>query len=210
MNKRQELYPTLSRTSPVIFFYITLLNCIINPAYNSFYLFICYCSILGSNWIIKHLFVKPIYELLDRTSLPILGIGSRPPKANGCQFNLDDILSTDYGMPSGHSQMAWAIATYIISKIIKQWYNSVNDSDKKSDKNSDTNNKVITTFGYIWLILSCILVLGVATYISYSRVYIEGCHTIQQVIVGGLIGIVSGFLIYYFEKDAVNLMSNIY
>jgi membrane-associated phospholipid phosphatase len=198
MVKREELYPTLSRTSPVVFFYLTILNCIIAPSYNSFYLFICYCSILGSNWIIKHLLIKPIYGLLNRTSLPILGIGSRPPKANGCQFILDNIPSTSYGMPSGHSQMSWAIATYIICKIINHWYNH------------DKNNKVITTFGYIWLILSCVLVLFVAAYISYSRVYIEGCHTIQQVIIGGLLGVVSGFLIYYFENDAVNLMSKIY
>ena len=59
MNKRQELYPTISRTSPVLFLYITLLNCIVNPSYNSFYLLICYYSILGSNWIIKHFFFKP-------------------------------------------------------------------------------------------------------------------------------------------------------
>ena len=202
MNKRQELYPTISRTSPVLFLYITLLNCIVNPSYNSFYLLICYYSILGSNWIIKHFFFKPIYGLLNKTSLPILGIGSRPPKAYGCSSALDNVISTSYGMPSGHSQIAWSIATYIICKIIQQWYDSVNDSDKK--------NKVITTFGYIWLIVSCMIVLGVAIYISYSRVYIEGCHTIQQVSVGGLIGVVSGFLIYYFEKDAVNLMSNIY
>ena len=34
--------------------------------------------------------------------------------------------------------------------------------------------------------------------------------TIQQVTVGGLLGVLSGFLIYYFENDAVQLMSNIY
>jgi membrane-associated phospholipid phosphatase len=46
-------------------------------------------------------------------------------------------------------------------------------------------------------------------YVSYSRVYIDGCHTIQQVIVGGLLGVLIGFLIYYYENDGVNLLRKI-
>ena len=49
-----------------------------------------------------------------------------------------------------------------------------------------------------------------AVYISYSRVYIEGCHTLQQVTVGGFIGIIFGLLIAYFENDAIKLMSKLY
>jgi membrane-associated phospholipid phosphatase len=196
MSKRNELAPTLARTSPVIFLILTLINCIINPSYNSFYLFISYCLILISNWSIKHLIVKQLYNYLGKKSLPILGIGSRPNKASGCKFLNDGILSYSYGMPSGHSQIAWAFTTYIICKIIKNIY-------KKDDKNND---KILTIFNYIWLIVSCIIVLLVALYISYSRVYIEGCHTIQQVIIGGILGIISGFIIYYFENDIINLI----
>ena len=196
MNKRNELAPILARTSPVIFFILTVINCIINPSYNSFYLFISYCLILLSNWGIKHLIVKPLYTYFGKTSLPILGIGSRPDKASGCTFLNDGIISIDYGMPSGHSQIAWAIATYIICKIITQKY-------KKNNK----DNKVITVFDYSWSILSCIIVLLVALYISYSRVYIEGCHTIQQVSVGGMLGIATGFIIYYFEDTIIKLVS---
>ena len=198
MIKSQNLYPTMARTSPVVFFYFTILYCILSPSYHSFYLFIIYNSVVGSNWIIKNLIMKPIYNLLGKKSLPILGIGARPPNAESCEFVLDKVIATSFGMPSGHSQIAWTVATYIIFKIIKNWYNTEKD------------NKVVTAFGYIRLILYCILVLTVAIYISYSRVYLEGCHTIQQFTVGGIIGIVSGFLIYYFEDDAVELMSNIY
>ena len=193
MNKRNELAPTLARISPVIFFILTIINCIINPSYNSFYLFISYCLILISNWSIKHLIVKQLYNYLGKKSLPILGIGSRPNKASGCKLLNDGILSYSYGMPSGHSQIAWAFTTYIICKIIKNIY--------KKDK----NNKIVTIFDYSWLI-SCIIILLVALYISYSRVYIEGCHTIQQVGVGFIIGIVSGFIIYYFENVIINLI----
>jgi membrane-associated phospholipid phosphatase len=198
LNKRVEFYATISRTTPALFFYLTILNCIISPSYNSFYLFITYCLVVCSNFIFKDLIIKPIYKLLNKTSLPILGIGSRPSKAESCALILDGITATSFGMPSGHSQIAWSVATYILYKIINNWY-----KNKKE-------NKIITVFGYIWLILSCIIVLMSAIYISYSRVYIEGCHTIQQVTVGGILGVICGFLVAYYENDALNLMSKIY
>ena len=82
--------------------------------------------------------------------------------------------------------------------MIKKWYNN------------DKDNKPITILGYMWLILSCIFILGIATYISYSRVYIEGCHTIQQVIIGGILGSIMGFLVFFFENPVINLLSSIY
>ena len=198
MIERQELYPTIARTSPALFFYLTVLNCIILPSYNSFYLFIVYCIVVITNIILKNLIVKPIYNLFNINSLPLLGIGSRPKNAESCHLVLDNILSLSYGMPSGHSQIAWAVATYILYKIIKIWYDNYK------------YNKDISLIGYIWLIISCIIILMCAVYISYSRVYIEGCHTLQQVTVGGFIGIIFGLLIAYFENDAIKLMSKLY
>ena len=195
---RKLLVPTLSRTSPALFLIILILNCIVKPSYQSFYLFVIYVLVVLSNWVIKHLMVKPLYKLFNTTKLPFLGLGTRPSGAKSCQFILDSKLATSFGMPSGHSQIAWTVATYIIAKIINNW------------KNANKDNKAITAFGYIWLILSCLLVLSSALYISYSRVYIEGCHTIEQVIAGGLLGIICGFITYYFENDAILLLSNIY
>lgn len=195
---RTNLLPTLSRTSPVLFLIILLFNCIIAPSYGAFYLFVIYVLVVLSNWVIKHLMVKPLYNIFNKTKLPILGIGARPSGAASCEFILDNKIAKSFGMPSGHSQVAWTAATYIIARIITNW------------KNANKNNKVITTFGYIWLILSCLLVMAGALYISYSRVYIEGCHTIEQVTTGGLLGIICGFLIYYFEGDAVAVLSRIY
>ena len=200
-NKRSELFPTLSRTSPVLFFLIIVLNCILNPSYESFYLFIIYFAVIISNNIFK-LFTKFIYYLFNTKTLYILGSGARPPNANSCTFTLDNTIATSFGMPSGHSQTAWVVASYLIFKIITNFYN------KNNNKNNN-NNKNTTLYNYIWLIVSCIIILSSAIYISYSRVYIEGCHTIQQVIIGGLIGIAVGYLIYYFENDAINLLSKI-
>lgn len=196
MDKRNALAPTLSRTSPVLFLILIIVNCIINPSYNSFYLLISYIVVNLSNWTIKHAIFKPLYNIFNKKSISILYIGARPDKAMGCGFVNDNVLSTSYGMPSGHSQIAWTVATYIIIKIIK---NMLLDYHKK-------DNKQIIYFRYGWLILSCILILCVVVYISYSRVYIEGCHTIQQVTLGGLLGIISGFIIYYLENDIIDLI----
>ena len=199
MEKRNKFFPTLSRLSPVVFSILIVLNCIINPSYASFYLFIMYFLECISNHIFKKM-TKFIYTFINSNSLPILGLGNRPPNANSCAFILDNSKSTSFGMPSGHSQSAWTVATYLIFKIIKNFYNN----------NKNNNNKNRTLVDYIWLILSCMLLLSTAIYISYSRVYIEGCHTIQQVTIGGLIGIVFGYLIFYFENDAINLLSTLY
>jgi membrane-associated phospholipid phosphatase len=195
--KRYKLNPTLARSSPILYFYALLLYCIIQPSYSSLYLFITFNIIVISNILLKYI-SKSIYSLFNIETIPLLGIGKRPENATSCGTYLDGLLSTTYGMPSGHSQIAWSVAIYFILKIIKNWYNN------------DKENKPITIIGYIWIILSCIIILGIATYISYSRVYIEGCHTIQQVIIGGILGCVMGFLVFFFETPVINLLSSIY
>ena len=195
--KRYKLNPTLARYSPILYFYALLLYCIIQPSYSSLYLFISFNIIIISNILLKYI-SKSIYLLFNIETIPLLGIGKRPANATSCGTYLDGLLSTTYGMPSGHSQIAWSVAIYFILKMIKKWYNN------------DKDNKPITILGYIWLILSCIFILGIATYISYSRVYIEGCHTIQQVIIGGILGSIMGFLVFFFENPVINLLSSIY
>ena len=194
--KRNLLLTTLARTSPVTFGIALVINSIVYPSFNSFYIFIMYFIIMLLNYFEKILIFKPIYKLFNKSTLSVLGRGVRPDGANSCHFMLDGKDSNTFGMPSGHSQLAWTIATYIIFKII---YNF---------KNKQTElNKPILVSSYIWIIISCILILVCAVYISYSRVYIEGCHTIQQVTIGGVLGIIGGFIIYYFENDIKNAMN---
>ena len=143
------------------------------------------------NWIIKHWIFKPIYTFFKIETLPILGIGKRPPEcAMNCDFILDNITLSQFGMPSGHSQIIWAVGIYIICKIIDKWKNKNND---------EINLNHLDHLEYAWLIIVCFIILSMI-YVSYSRVYIEGCHTLQQVIVGSILGIISGFIIYYFEN----------
>jgi len=195
-NYRQNLFPTLSRASPAIFALILFINCAINPSYESFYIFIIHFIVIFSNFFIKNLIFKPLYNLLGKKKIRFLGLGERPDGANSCSFILDNKDSKSFGMPSGHSQTAWTLVTYIIFKITYNFKNS-NNSNNKDIKN------------YIWFIVSCISLISISIYISYSRVYIEGCHTIQQVIIGALIGIGSGFLIFYYEDDIKKTIKNI-
>jgi membrane-associated phospholipid phosphatase len=196
-SKRILLLPTLARVSPAICPILLFVNCIIYPSFNSFYIFIMYFIIMFLNYFEKVLIFKPLYKLLGKNKIPLLNIGSRPDGAKSCGFTLDNKDAKSFGMPSGHSQLAWTLATYFICKII---FNFVNEN-KKNEKND-----AILSLNYIWIILSSILFIISAGYISYSRVYIEGCHTIQQVIVGGILGICGGFIVYYYENNIKNAL----
>jgi hypothetical protein len=51
-----------------------------------------------------------------------------------------------------------------------------------------------------------IALIMMSLYISYSRVAIEGCHTVQQVILGGFIGVVIGYLGFVYENRIMSLI----
>ena len=78
-----------------------------------------------------------------------------------CGLFINNKESTSYGLPSGHSQIAWLFTTYKILNL------------------EEKNSRPIS-----------ILLIGLATLISYSRVRWAKCHTIQQVVLGGVFGII--------------------
>lgn len=206
---RSLLLPTLARTSPIICPILLFMNCIIYPSFNSFYIFIMYMIVILLNCFEKVIIFKPLYNLLGKITLPIIGRGLRPEGAKSCLFTLDNKDANSFGMPSGHSQLAWTLAVYFICKII---FNFINKNkikkiniDKKDIDKKDIDKTVIA-FDYIWIILSCILLILFAGYLSYCRVYIEYCHTIQQVIIGAILGMCGGFIIYYFEDNIKNAL----
>ena len=80
-------------------------------------------------------------------------------------------------MPSGHAQNAVFFSTYTILNLL--------------------DNKEIIFVKYFGVVLF----IYVALFIMYSRIYLR-CHTVQQVIVGGLIGAILGTL-YYKNKDTI-------
>jgi len=189
------IYKILAKFSPLIILVFLLVFCIVslfyNPNYDSvfdpYYLIIMFTLIIFTNYIAKYLIFKPIYKLYkyyynhddydDDYDLPILGIGYRPKLCN------DD----SFGMPSCHSQIAFAFATYIICLIVMK------------NKNSYRHNIVSCVISYVESFIVLCIALCIALYISYSRVYIEKCHTIQQVIIGSIFGIICGIIMFYYE-----------
>jgi len=145
------------------------------------------------NLVFKHLF-KLLYKYANRKSLPILGIGERPPGAYvNPKIGYLDELSFEaklFGMPSGHSQSAWFLCVFGILYFMDKVYYS-NKFNEKNKLNGITKN--------MWLILICIVMISLAIFISYSRVH-NNYHTIQQVIVGGLIGSGLGLTFYLLSK----------
>ena len=120
--------------------------------------------------------VKQLYNFLNIEALPILGLGRRPDGAMSCGLYKDNKLSNSFGMPSGHALFCGFSFVY--------WYYYL-------DKNIDSKYKNIIIF--IWLAISCLLAL--------SRVYL-GCHTIQQVIIGFIIG---SMIAVFFNYTNINL-----
>ena len=112
-------------------------------------------------------------NLMGSKSYPILGTGTRPKgaKDTGCFLTKKDIPSDTYGMPSGHATSAWFFSIYTINKIF----------------NSSMNQ--------ITKILGISLFIGLGFAIMYSRLIFR-CHTIQQVIIGAILGSILGTLYY--------------
>lgn len=194
--KRFKIWPTIARTSPLLVDLILLINCMVNPSFNSFYLLILGILAHLSNAFFKYAIMKPIYKLTGREALPFLGKGVRPNGAMSCGKVLNGKVATSFGMPSGHSQIIWTLGTYLLCRLVKNFI----------DKREKQSSKSVDILEYIWLVVSWLVILGGMTYVSYSRVYIEGCHTLEQVIVGGVTGATLGFLAFYLEDSIRNLI----
>jgi len=126
------------------------------------------------NHFLKNYIFKPI---MGSNSWSIFGSGKRPDGAKNTGLFKDGSCSKSYGMPSGHAQNAVFFSTYVILNLV--------------------DNKETILVKYFGIVLFIYL----AVFIMYSRVYLR-CHTVQQVIVGGLIGAILGTL-YYKNKDTI-------
>ena len=129
------------------------------------------------NNFLKEYIFKPIMK--DK-KLPILGYGTRPINSkNPAQFgNINDPpYKGSYGMPSGHSQTTITFAVFFIMALF--------------DYHSNLSNSMLYFITFIITIYS-VLVL-------WSRIYLK-CHTIQQVIIGSIIGVTLGYYGYIYGK----------
>ena len=91
-------------------------------------------------------------------------------------------------MPSGHSQIIGFFSGYFIYRIINKEENR-NLSFKQIIKKEKT--KLITLIVIVFLGMIARLNISVAGFISADK---YGCHTLEQVVVGGSLGLVYGML----------------
>ena len=126
------------------------------------------------NHFSKKFFKNVVYN--NRENIPLLGKGKRPNGAKYCGIFIDDNnlegLATSFGMPSGHSHFAAILGVFWTMYI-------------RNNSEDDLYQKLII-----------ILILFISLSIMISR-YTMGCHTPQQIIVGGLIGSIFGYIGYY-------------
>ena len=131
-----------------------------------FLIFVVFISSLINGQVFKKLSFK-LFEAINMKKIAL-----RPEGAKHCsnfinEF-LPDKLSTSYGMPSGHSLESMLIAVFLSMYIIK-------NHEKGMERN------VLIVF---------VLAIGIA--VCTSRVAL-GCHTIPQIIIGGIIGGLVGY-----------------
>ena len=129
--------------------------------------------LLGSgfmNHVLKEFVFKP---LMGNKKYPILGIGTRPTGATNCGLFYDkhNTISKSYGMPSGHTQFAAVFSTISILKVLE------------------------TSQPYHMKVFECIILILFIVSVAQSRILLK-CHTLQQTLVGGLIGIFIGYKSY--------------
>ena len=130
------------------------------------------------NGILKESVFRPLYK--TRKTIPFIGSGERPVGAMYCGTFItpDDInkKSSSFGMPSGHAQLAALVTTYWSLYLYNDYY-------KKSAH---------TIIPIVFLVFLGLLVI-------LSRVYLN-CHTVGQIIIGSMIGVILGYLSYLISE----------
>lgn len=139
------------------------------------YQFVVTYLVIGvfTNWIIKEI-LKLFFS-----GHPAFERPTPPPTGCGVFDDCAQKKKTNrtFGMPSGHAQSIAFAAMFATMYILQ----------------NDTYSRKVVWIAGVWLF---------AAFVMWSRVHI-GCHTTLQVVVGGLIGALFGYLCYkttmYFE-----------
>jgi membrane-associated phospholipid phosphatase len=161
MSKIFSILDGFTRAYPLIIIFHTFLNGILHNNSDEFHFGIFLLISDVFNHFIKSFLFKP---LIGNKKIPLLGFGTRPQNMN-CGLFIDNKEINSYGLPSGHSQIAWLFTTYRILNLEEKNFRPIS-----------------------------LLLIGLATLISYSRVRWAKCHTIQQVILGAGFGIILGII----------------
>ncbi|TRY95051.1 hypothetical protein DNTS_004686 [Danionella cerebrum] len=114
----------------------------------------------GLNWLLKHILQEP-----------------RPCGGHSS-------VTTEYGMPSSHSQFIWFFVVYFFLFLYLRMH--------------QTNNARCVEL--LWRHILSIVLLAVALCVSYSRVYLL-YHTWSQVVYGAVAGLMMGVIWFFITQE---------
>ena len=139
---------------------------------------VCLVGVVLVSDSVNSFVTKPmVYNILSQVGM--LHVAARPKGAKNCGSFLDETnihkTSKSYGMPSGHSLSAMIISLYLICYII------------------DHHDKTLQRD--ILILFICLMGMSICV----SRVYLQ-CHTVLQIIIGGILGSIIGYYSYYGYK----------
>jgi len=185
-----DLFFQFIRCSELVLFWVHLFNSFtsnyIYERTKSLYLVICFIFSGYLNQYLKNYISKPLFNMFENY-IPILGQGSRPEGAVDCGYfsSCPNVKSSSFGFPSGHSQFAGLYSGFMIREILC-------DSPDFSFKKLPNTKKVNVILYSLYTLV-----------MMFSRIYIQGCHTIGQTIFGALIGLILGFLFNKIYKNCI-------
>jgi membrane-associated phospholipid phosphatase len=174
INIIDKSFDGFARAYPIIIIFSSVINSLITSSNEGYILSILILITNFMNHFMKEYIFRPI---MGNKYFPILGYGIRPKGAINCGLFKNGRKSTSYGMPSGHSETSTFFSTYLILKIIF----------------NDDLHLLYKIVSFIFLSFFPLLVM-------YSRVYWAKCHTLQQVIAGGIIGIIFACIVYKYKN----------
>lgn len=173
---RQSAFWNSVRATPVLVPVAGVLMILLSPSVMTGGFTIGALASTPINYLLKLLFKWLHYQINgDYKGATFLGQGPRPlgAKGSGCFLEFPLKKSTSWGMPSGHSQLAWYVAGFLIGYLLIWRPHAFSVAHKAG---------------------SIVAIVLAALIVSFSRVWVEGVHTPGQVLVGGLIGFVLGLI----------------
>ena len=187
---KMDLFLQFIRCSELALFWIHLFNAFtsnyIYERNKSLFLVICFIFNGYFNQYLKNYISRPLFKYFN-DYIPILGIDSRPEGAVDCGYfsSCPNVKSSSFGFPSGHSQFAGLYSGFMIREILA-------DSPNYSYNSLPAVKKL-----NVFLYLSYVIIM------MFSRIYVQGCHTLGQTIFGALIGLILGFFFNKIYKNYI-------
>ena len=137
--------------------------------------------------IVKNLLSNKFQKIIQRPNGCWIGNYSinLENQCTGCGIYPGTNKSTTYGMPSGHAQITSFSSTFW---SIYVWMKYIHEKDLL--KKSKLKNQAIVSTVSMWSL----------SLVVWTQRVVSGCHSILQIIIGVICGIIFGILGYYISS----------